>query len=181
MAHAYSHLFGLPMTGLRFFTVYGPWGRPDMAPLLFSKAILAGEPIRVFNQGDMSRDFTYVDDTVEGVVRVLERVPAGDPSWTSASGDPSRSTAPYRLFNIGNSQPVRLLEFIRLLEEALGKKAKLEMYPMQPGDVPATYADVSALEREVGVRPATPLATGLQRLARWYLEYYGEPGGPRGA
>jgi UDP-glucuronate 4-epimerase len=180
MAHSHSHLFGLPVTGLRFFTVYGPWGRPDMAPMLFSKAILAGEPIRVFNHGDMSRDFTYVDDIAEGVVRILERVPVGDPTWTSAAGDPSRSTAPYRLFNIGNSQPVRLLEFIRLLEEALGKKAKLEMHPMQPGDVPATYADVSALEREIGFRPSTPLEVGLRRVAEWYLAYYG-PAGARGA
>jgi len=176
MAHSHSHLYGLPVTGLRFFTVYGPWGRPDMAPMLFTKAILAGEPIQVFNHGNLSRDFTYIDDIVEGVVRVLDHPPERDPSWNSESGDPSRSSAPYRLFNIGNSQPANLLEFIHLLEAALGRTATLVMAPMQPGDVPATYADVSALEREVGFRPSTPLAEGLRQLAEWYLSYYGGSG-----
>ena len=172
MAHSYSSIYGLPVTGLRFFTVYGPWGRPDMAYMLFTKAILAREPIQVFNHGDMKRDFTYIDDIIEGVVRVLAHIPQPDPTWNSQGGDPGRSSAPYRLFNIGNSSPVDLLDFIRTLESALGRKAILEMMPMQPGDVPATYADVSSLEREVGFRPATPIGTGLAKLVEWYLDYY---------
>jgi UDP-glucuronate 4-epimerase len=174
MAHSYSHLFHLPVTGLRFFTVYGPWGRPDMAPMLFTKAILAGAPIQVFNHGNLTRDFTYIDDIVEGVVRVIDHIPRGDPTWTSESNDPSRSSAPYRLFNIGNSEPVNLLQFIRTLEAALGRKAMLVMAPMQPGDVPSTHADVTALEREFGALPHTQLDLGLRSLAEWYLHYYGE-------
>lgn len=172
MAHSYSSIYGLPVTGLRFFTVYGPWGRPDMAYMLFTKAILARKPIQVFNRGDMKRDFTYIDDIIEGVVRVLAHIPQPDPTWNSQGGDPGRSSAPYRLFNIGNSSPVDLLDFIRTLERALGRKAILEMMPMQPGDVPATYADVSSLEREVGFRPATPIETGLAKVVEWYLDYY---------
>jgi UDP-glucuronate 4-epimerase len=173
MAHTYSHLYGLPVTGVRFFTVYGPWGRPDMAPMLFTKAILAGERIRVFNHGNMTRDFTYVDDIVEGVVRILDHVPQRDETWTSSSGEPSRSSAPYRLYNIGNNRPAHLLDFIKILEGALGRSACLEMAPMQPGDVPATFADITALQREIGFQPSTSLETGLRRLAEWYLEYYG--------
>src|SRR5262245_28605208 len=164
MAHAYSHLFGLPTTGLRFFTVYGPWGRPDMSMALFTKAILAGEPIRVFNHGRMRRDFTYIDDIVEGVVRVQDLVPQPSPADApDAYSRPSRSAAPFRVYNIGNSQPVELLEYIRLLEEAIGKKAKLDLQPMQPGDVLATAADTAALEAAVGLRPATPLDQGIRR------------------
>jgi UDP-glucuronate 4-epimerase len=176
MAHTYSHLFGLPTTGLRFFTVYGPWGRPDMSMALFTKAILAGEPIKVFNHGKMQRDFTYVDDIVEGVVRVLELVPESRPvDAPDAYARPSASAAPFRLFNIGNSQPVELLEYIRLLEAAIGKKAKLDLQPMQPGDVVATAADTSALEAAVGFRPVTPLDQGIRRYVAWHRAYYGAP------
>jgi UDP-glucuronate 4-epimerase len=157
MAHAYSHLFGLNATGLRYFTVYGPWGRPDMSPMLFARAILEGKPIQVFNHGDMQRDFTYVDDIVEGTLRVLDR--------------PAR----YAVYNIGNHEPVPLLDYIAALETALGKKAKLEMKPMQPGDVKATYADTTALKDAVGFAPSTPLASGLQRFAAWFRQYYGYP------
>ena len=173
MAHTYSHLYGLPTTGLRFFTVYGPWGRPDMALFLFTKAILAGKPIDVFNEGRMQRDFTYVDDIVEGVVRVADRIPEGDPAWSGARPDPAASRAPYRVYNIGNHDPVELMQLIRTLEKALGREAQKRMLPMQPGDVPATYADVEDLERDVGFRPATPIETGVQRFVDWYRGYYG--------
>jgi UDP-glucuronate 4-epimerase len=174
MAHTYSHLFGLPTTGLRFFTVYGPWGRPDMSMALFTRAILAGEPIRVFNHGRMQRDFTYIDDIVEGVVRVLDLAPEARPADApDAYTRPSRSAAPFRLYNIGNSQPVELLEYIRLLEEATGRKAKLDLQPMQPGDVVATAADTTALETAVGFRPATPLDEGIRRYVAWHRAYYG--------
>ncbi len=173
MAHTYSHLYGLPCTGLRFFTVYGPWGRPDMALFLFTRAILAGEPIQVFNHGRMQRDFTYIDDIIEGVVRVLARVPGGDGRWNADAPDPGISYAPYRLYNIGNNQPVALLDFIAAIEKALGREAVKEMYPMQAGDVPATYADIDDLIRDVGFRPATPIGEGIRRFVAWYREYYG--------
>ena len=172
MSHAYAHLFGLPATGLRFFTVYGPWGRPDMAMWIFTKAILAGEPIKLFNNGNMRRDFTYVDDVVEFVVRLVDRRPAGNPDFSSASPDPGSSSAPWRVYNIGNNKPVELLEVVRLLEEALGKKAKRELLPMQPGDVPATYADVDDLMRDVDFKPATPIAEGIRRFIEWYRAYH---------
>jgi UDP-glucuronate 4-epimerase len=170
MAHAYAHLFGIPMTGLRFFTVYGSWGRPDMAMWIFARAILAGEPIRLFNNGNMRRDFTYIDDVVEAVVRLVDRPPAGSP--TTASADPASSTAPWRLYNIGNNKPVELLEVVRLLEETIGKKAKRELVPMQPGDVPATYANVDDLMRDVDFRPSTPIAEGIARFVEWYRAYH---------
>jgi UDP-glucuronate 4-epimerase len=173
MAHTYSHLYGLPATGLRFFTVYGPWGRPDMAPMLFAKAILAGEPIRVFNHGQMRRDFTYIDDIVEGVIRCLDKPATADPAFDAAAPDPATSWAPHRLFNIGNAQPEELLAFIALLEQALGREAIRQLEPMQPGDVVATAADTSALEAWVGFRPATPLAEGVGRFAAWYRSFYG--------
>jgi UDP-glucuronate 4-epimerase len=173
MAHSYSHLYGLPTTGLRFFTVYGPWGRPDMALFKFTKAILQGEPIDVYNHGRMRRDFTFVDDIVEGIVSVMDRVPAGDPAWSGAAPDPASSAAPYRLYNIGNSDPVNLLDVIGLLERALGKTAEKRMLGMQLGDVPATFADVADLERDTGFKPATPLAEGLQRFVEWYRMFYG--------
>ncbi len=172
MAHTYSHLFGLPTTGLRFFTVYGPWGRPDMALFLFTRAILEGRPIDVFNQGQMRRDFTYIDDVVEGVVRVLDRVPGPDPDYRSEAPDPGSSHAPYRVFNIGNHEPVALLDFIACLEEALGRPAVKNLLPMQPGDVPATYADVDALAAWVGFRPSTDVRTGVRRFVAWYRDYY---------
>jgi UDP-glucuronate 4-epimerase len=172
MAHTYSHLFGLPVTGLRFFTVYGPWGRPDMSAALFTRAILAGQPIDVFNHGKMERDFTYVDDIVEGVVRILDVVPKGDPGADMTKPDPATSYAPYRLYNIGNNQPVKLTRFIEVLETALGHKAKMNLLPMQPGDVPATYADVDDLGAAVGFRPSTPLEEGIKRYVAWYREYY---------
>ena len=173
MAHAYSHLYSLPVTGLRFFTVYGPWGRPDMALFLFTKAILAGEPIKVFNQGEMQRDFTYVDDIVEGIVRLLPQLPAPNNDWNGASPDPGSSPAPYRLYNIGNHSPVKLLDFIALIEKTLGKKAKKELLPMQPGDVPATYADVADLQAAVGFSPHTSLEKGVEAFVGWYRSYYG--------
>jgi UDP-glucuronate 4-epimerase len=172
MAHTYSHLYRLPTTGLRFFTVYGPWGRPDMAIYLFTKAILAGEPIEVFNHGRMKRDFTYVDDIVEGVVRILDTVATPDPEWSGDSPDPAVSNAPYRLYNIGNHSPVELMRLIEVVEHALGEKAKLTFKDMQPGDVPATYADVDALQDAVGFTPATPIEVGVQRFVEWYREYY---------
>ncbi len=172
MAHAYSHLYGLPTTGLRFFTVYGPWGRPDMAAFLFTKAILAGKPIDVFNQGKMRRDFTYVDDIVEGVVRLADQPAQSDPTWSGDAPNPATSKAPYRVHNIGNHEPVELLQFIETLEQCLGMKAEKRLLPMQPGDVPATYADCEALRKAVGFEPATPLQTGLQRFVNWYREYY---------
>ena len=172
MAHTYSHLYGLPTTGLRFFTVYGPWGRPDMALFLFTKAILRGEPIKVFNYGNMQRDFTYIDDIVLGVVRVVDRIPAGDPKWDGDDPDPGSSYAPYRLYNIGNNQPVQLMKYIEVLEKTLGREAKKEFLPMQPGDVPRTYADVDDLIADVGFKPSTPIEVGVKRFVEWYREYY---------
>jgi UDP-glucuronate 4-epimerase len=171
MAHCYSHLFGLPTTGLRFFTVYGPWGRPDMAYFQFTRAILENKPIDVFNHGDMKRDFTYVDDIVEGIERVMHRIPVSNPDWT-AEGSAGTSSSPYRIYNIGNNQPVNLTQFIATLETALGKKAMLNFLPMQPGDVPATFADIADLERDIGFRPVTPLEIGIERFVDWYREYY---------
>ena len=173
MAHTYSHLYGLPTTGLRFFTVYGPWGRPDMALFLFTRAILAGEPIRVFNHGRMRRDFTYIDDIVQGVIRVADRIAEPNADWDGAAPDPGTSPAPYRVYNIGNHTPVELERFIEIIEQALGKTAIRENLPMQPGDVPATCADVEDLRRDVGFAPATPLETGVARFIEWYREYYG--------
>ena len=172
MAHTYSHLYTLPTTGLRFFTVYGPWGRPDMALFLFTKAILEGRPIDVFNQGRMQRDFTFVDDIVEGVIRVLDRPAEPDPAYRPEQPDPATSNAPYRVFNIGNHSPVQLLDYIACIEQALGRKAVMNLLPMQDGDVPATHADVDALAAWVGFTPATELATGVGRFVAWYREYY---------
>lgn len=172
MAHAYAHLYGLPCTGLRFFTVYGPWGRPDMALHLFTTAILEGRPIEVFNHGRMRRDFTYVDDVVEGVIRVMERAPQGDPQWDPAAPDPAGSSAPWRIYNIGNNDTVELGEFITILEEALGESAVKIYLPMQPGDVESTYADVADLRRDVGFAPSTPLREGIARFVRWHRTYY---------
>ena len=172
MAHTYSHLFGLPTTGLRFFTVYGPWGRPDMALFLFTKKILAGEPIDVFNHGHHTRDFTYVDDIVEGVIRTLDRVPGPDPAYDPLAPTPASSLAPYRVYNIGNHQPVQLLRYIEVLEDCLGRKAEKRLLPMQPGDVPDTHADVEALRRDTGYSPATPIETGVRRFVEWYRAYY---------
>jgi UDP-glucuronate 4-epimerase len=173
MAHTYSHLYGLPATGLRFFTVYGPWGRPDMAPMLFAKAILAGEPIRVFNHGLMRRDFTYIDDIAAGVIACADKPATGNPGFDASAPDPATSWAPHRLFNIGNSEPVELLRFIELLEQALGRPAIRDLQPMQPGDVEATAADTALLEAWVGFRPATPIELGVERFARWYRASYG--------
>jgi UDP-glucuronate 4-epimerase len=172
MAHTYSSLFGLPATGLRFFTVYGPWGRPDMALFKFTRGILAGEPIPVFNEGRMIRDFTYIDDIVEGIIRVLDHTAAADPSWTGDDPDPARSYAPWRVFNIGNNQPIELLEYIRVIEECVGRKATLDLLPMQPGDVPSTMADVGELERTVGFRPSTSVREGVRRFIDWYRDFY---------
>jgi len=172
MAHTYSHLYGLPTTGLRFFTVYGPWGRPDMALFLFTKAILAGKPIDVFNHGRMRRDFTYIDDIVEGVVRTLDHVPTGTPSWSGDAPDPGTSRAPYRTYNIGNNQPVELMHLIEVLEDALGRKAEKNLLPIQPGDVPATWADVDDLQNDVGFKPSTPIEVGVRRFVDWYRDYY---------
>lgn len=172
MAHTYSHLYGLPTTGLRFFTVYGPWGRPDMAMFLFTKAILAGEPINVFNRGQMQRDFTYIDDIVEGVIRVADRVAEGNPSWSSDQPDPATSRAPYRVYNIGNNQPVQLMRVIEILENCLGQKAEKNLMPMQLGDVPATYADIDALADDVDFRPKTSIEDGIARFVNWYKEYF---------
>ncbi|MCB9591647.1 MAG: NAD-dependent epimerase [Sandaracinaceae bacterium] len=172
MAHCYSHLYRVPTTGLRFFTVYGPWGRPDMALFLFTKAILAGEPIDVFNEGKMQRDFTYVDDIVGGIVATMDRPPSPDPAWRGDSPDPSSSTAPYRIYNIGNNQPVELMYMIETLERALGREAVKRMLPMQPGDVPATFADVEDLTRDVGFSPNTPIEDGIRRFVDWYRAYY---------
>ncbi len=173
MAHTYSHLFGLPTTGLRFFTVYGPWGRPDMALFLFTRKILAGEPIDVFNHGRHTRDFTYIDDIVEGVVRTLDRVPGPDPSYDPMAPTPASSLAPYRVYNIGNHQPVELLRYIEVLEDCLGRKADKRLLPLQPGDVPDTYADVEALSRDTGYHPATSIETGVRRFVDWYRAFYG--------
>lgn len=172
MAHAYAHLYHLPATGLRFFTVYGPWGRPDMALFLFTQAILAGESLEVFNFGKMRRDFTYVGDIVEGVRRVMDRIPQPDPEWDAAAPNAATSAAPYRLYNIGNNNPVELMDLIAALEAKLGRKAKLKMLPMQPGDVPATYADVDDLIRDTGFKPLTSIETGVGRFVDWYRAYY---------
>ncbi len=172
MAHAYSHLYRIPSTGLRFFTVYGPWGRPDMAMFIFAKAILAGEPIKLFNHGKMRRDFTYVGDIAEAVVRLIGRRPQGDAAWNGAQPDPATSTAPWKIYNIGNSRPEELTYVVSLLEKELGKTAKKELLPMQPGDVEATYADVTALESEIGFKPATKIEEGIARFAQWYREFH---------
>jgi UDP-glucuronate 4-epimerase len=172
MAHAYAHLYRLPTTGLRFFTVYGPWGRPDMAMWLFTKAIVAGEPIKLFNHGKMRRDFTYVDDVVESVVRMIERAPSANANWSGEAPDPGSSTAPWRVYNIGNNNPVEVVDVVGLLEQAVGKKAKRELVPMQPGDVPETYADVDDLMRDIGFRPSTPIAEGIRRFVDWYRGYH---------
>ena len=173
MAYTYSHLYAIPVTGLRFFTVYGPWGRPDMAVYRFTEAMLAGRPIDVYNRGEMRRDFTYVDDIVEGVVRVLDKVPRAEAVMQGAGNDPPSPAAPYRLYNIGNSQPVNLMTFIKTLEKRLGVEAKLNLMPMQPGDVLETYADIEDLMRDVGFRPATSLEDGLRRFVAWYRGYHG--------
>ncbi len=173
MAHTYSHLFGLPTTGLRFFTVYGPWGRPDMALFLFTRKILAGEPIDVFNYGRHRRDFTYIDDIVEGVIRVLDRPAQPNPEWSGDAPDSATSKAPYRLYNIGNNEPVELMHYIEVLEECLGRKAEKNLLPLQPGDVPDTYADVSDLVRDTGYKPATSVEEGVRAFVEWYKEYFG--------
>jgi UDP-glucuronate 4-epimerase len=172
MAHTYSHLYGIPTTGLRFFTVYGPWGRPDMALFLFTKAILGDKPIDVFNHGKMKRDFTYIDDIVTGVVKVLDKTPTGDPNWSGKDPDPSRSHAPYRIYNIGNNSPVELMEFIEAIEKALGKKAKMNFLPMQPGDVPATWADVNDLVEDFGYKPAMAVEEGVRNFVNWFRGFY---------
>ena len=172
MSHTYSHLYRLPTTGLRFFTVYGPWGRPDMALFIFTKKILAGEPIDVFNHGHHQRDFTYIDDIVEGVIRTLDSVATPNPEWSGETPDSGTSNAPYRLYNIGSNNPVELARFIEVLEECLGKKAEKNFLPLQPGDVPATYADVQDLIDDVGYRPETPVETGIKRFVDWYRDYY---------
>ena len=172
MAHTYSHLYALPTTGLRFFTVYGPWGRPDMALFLFTRKILAGEPIEVFNHGKHTRDFTYVDDIVEGVIRTLDRVPAGDPAFDPLNPSPATSAAPYRVYNIGNHQPVELAHYIEVLEAKLGRKAEKILLPLQPGDVPDTFADVEELRRDTGYSPSTPIETGIGRFVDWYRAFY---------
>jgi UDP-glucuronate 4-epimerase len=172
MAHCYAHLYRIPCTGLRFFTVYGPWGRPDMALFIFTKAILEGKPIEVFNHGKMRRDFTYIDDIAEGIIRVLDRPAASDPSWSSDRPDPGTSSAPARVYNIGNHRPVELLRFIEVLEQALGKKAEKKLMPLQPGDVPATYADVDDLARDAGFSPTTTIEEGIPRFVKWYREFY---------
>lgn len=173
MAHTYSHLFGIPTTGLRFFTVYGPWGRPDMAMHLFTRSILDGTTIEVYNHGEMMRDFTYIDDIIEGVYRVMCRPAEPNPSWDSRMPDPASAEAPYRIYNIGNASPARLMDFIAAIEKALGKKAKLKMMPMQPGDVTATWADTSDLERDTGYKPSTPVEKGIGEFVKWYKAYYG--------
>ena len=173
MAHTYSHLFGLPTTGLRFFTVYGPWGRPDMALFLFTRAILEDKPIDVFNHGKMKRDFTYIDDIIEGVVRVMQKIPDPNPAWNGDAPDPGTSYAKYKIYNIGNNQPVELMDFIGAIESALGKTARKNFMDLQPGDVPATYADVDDLIRDVGFKPGTPISEGIANFVKWYEGYYG--------
>jgi len=172
MAHAYSHLYRIPATGLRFFTVYGPWGRPDMAMFIFAKAISEGKPIRLFNHGNMRRDFTYVDDVVEAIVRLVDRPPQGDPAWSGADPDPASSAAPWKIYNIGNNRPEELMHVVALLEKEFGRAAVKEMLPMQPGDVPATYADVEDLARDVGFRPSTTIEDGIARFSKWLREYH---------
>ena len=173
MAHTYAHLYSLPVTGLRFFTVYGPWGRPDMALFLFTKNILAGKPIDVFNYGHHRRDFTYVGDIAQGVVRACDRVATGNAAWDSDAPDPASSKGPYRLYNIGNNQPVELMHYIEVLEQCLGKKAEMNLLPLQQGDVPDTWADIDDLQRDAGYTPATPVETGIRRFVEWYRSYYG--------
>ena len=172
MAHCYSQLYGIPTTGLRFFTVYGPWGRPDMSPFLFADAILHDRAIKVFNNGDMLRDFTYVDDIVEGVIRVIDSTPAGNKEWNGQQPDPSTSSAPYKVYNIGNSQPVKLMDFIQAIENAIGREAKKNFLPMQPGDVYQTNADTTALQNELGFKPDTPIQEGVNRTIAWFREFY---------
>lgn len=172
MAHSYSHLYGLPTTGLRFFSAYGPWGRPDMALFMFTKAILEGRPIDVFNKGQMRRDFTYVDDIIEGVVRVLDKIPQPNPEWSGYKPDPGTGSAPYRIYNIGNNNPVELMHFIEVLEECLGKKATKNFLPIQPGDVPENFADIEDLEKDVGFKPSTPIEVGIPRFVDWYRSYF---------
>ena len=181
MAHAYSHLYGVPTTGLRFFTVYGPWGRPDMALFVFTRKILAGEPIEVFNHGRHRRDFTYIDDIVEGIVRVLDRPPSPDPSWRGDRPDPSSSDAPYRLYNIGNNEPVELLRYIEVLERKLGRRAEKKLLPLQPGDVPDTFSDVEPLAADFDYRPSTSIEDGIARFIDWYVDYYRIPGTDAGS
>lgn len=173
LAHSYSHLFGLPTTGLRFFTVYGPWGRPDMALFIFTRAILANEPIQIFNHGRMARDFTYIDDIVEGVVRLVDRLPTPNANWSGDSPDPATSAAPYRVYNIGSHRPESVMHLVEVLESYLGRKAVKQFLPMQQGDVPATYADVDDLARDIGFAPRTPLETGVERFVEWYRSFYG--------
>lgn len=172
MAHAYSHLYRIPATGLRFFTVYGPWGRPDMAMFIFAKAIVEGSPIRLFNHGNMRRDFTFVDDVSEAIVRLIDRPPQGNPDWSGDTPDPSSSAAPWKIYNIGNNNPEELLQVVSLLEQEFGRTATREMLPMQPGDVPATYADIDDLARDIGFRPATTIEDGIARFAKWYRDYH---------
>ncbi|MEQ9169525.1 MAG: NAD-dependent epimerase/dehydratase family protein, partial [Marinoscillum sp.] len=172
MAHTYSSLYNLPTTGLRFFTVYGPYGRPDMALFLFTKAILEGKPIDVYNHGKMKRDFTYVDDIVEGILKLLPKAPVGNKAWSGEAPDPATSFVPYRVFNIGNNKPIELLRFIEILEEKIGEKAIKNFMPIQPGDVPETYADIEALENAVGFRPSTSIEKGISNFVDWYVEYY---------
>ncbi len=179
MAHTYAYLYRLPVTGLRFFTVYGPWGRPDMALFLFTRNILAGKPIDVFNYGNHRRDFTYIDDIVEGVVRATDRIATPNADWNGDDPDPGTSKAPYRLYNIGNNQPVELMKYISTIEHCLGRKAEMNLLPLQPGDVPDTYADVDDLVRDVGYKPATPVEEGVRRFVEWYVGYYGEGGPPQ--
>lgn len=174
MAHAYSHLYGLPTTGLRFFTVYGPWGRPDMSLFLFVRNILAGEPIKIFNNGNHARDFTYIDDIVDGILRSLFQVATADSSWTGSNPDPATSQAPFRIYNLGNNQPVELMYFIKCIEEAVGRTAKLEMLPLQPGDVPKTCADIETTSADLGFSPKTPIEQGIKNFVEWYSSYYNE-------
>lgn len=172
MAHAYSKLYNLPTTGLRFFTVYGPWGRPDMSPFLFIDAILHDRPIKVFNNGNMLRDFTYIDDIVEGIVRIVDVIPAGNPAWDETHPDPATSPAPYRVYNIGNQQPTRLMDYISCIETSIGREARKDFLPMQPGDVYQTYADSSALAEATGFTPCTPLQKGIDRTVEWFRQFY---------
>ena len=172
MAHTYAHLYALPVTGLRFFTVYGPWGRPDMSPFLFIDGIVHDNPIKVFNNGDMLRDFTYIDDIVEGIARIAEIVPKPDPKWDNTQADPATSSAPYRIYNIGNQQPTKLLDYISCIEKTLGKEAKKQFLPMQPGDVYQTFADSSELAKVTGFTPSTKLADGIAKTVEWFREFY---------
>jgi UDP-glucuronate 4-epimerase len=172
MAHTYSYLYNIPTTGLRFFTVYGPWGRPDMAPFIFTKSISEGKPINVYNYGEMERDFTYIDDIVEGIIKVTKQIPIPNENWTGKNPDPSSSKAPYKIYNIGNSKPVNLMSFIKIIENNLNKKAKLNLMPIQPGDVVSTYADVSQLIKDFDYSPNTSIETGIKYFIKWYLEFY---------